>query len=67
MTSKIRVRMKHIRKADLCARGTREWFAHHNLNYSDFLTNGIPVEVMEATGDQAALNVAKIAREDHGR
>lgn len=67
VTSGVVVRMKHIRLASLCAKGTREWFAHHDLNYSDFLSNGIPVEVMEATGDQMALKVCEIARADHGR
>lgn len=67
VTSGVIVRMKHVRMATLCARGTREWFARHGLPYSEFLTSGLPVEVIEATGDQMALDVAKVARDEHGK
>lgn len=63
----IMVRMKHVRAARLCAHGTREWFARHGLPYNEFLTSGLPVEVIEATGDQMALDVAKVARDEHGK
>lgn len=65
-TSGIRVEMRHIRQAKLCSRGTRIWFKHHDFDWTDFLANGLPVEQFEATGDKLALDVAKIAREEHG-
>jgi len=67
VTSVIMVRMRHVRAARLCARGARDWFAHHKLPYNEFLTNGLPVEVIESTGDQMALDVAKVARDEHGK
>ncbi len=63
MTS-ITVFIRHIRAANLCAGGTREWFARHDFDWQDFITNGIPVERMEATGDPLALRVTAQARKE---
>ena len=61
VTSGILVYMAHIRAERLCADGMKEWFEHHNLDWRQ-LKEGIPVEEIEATGDQMALDVAKRAR-----
>jgi hypothetical protein len=62
--SAIRVRMKHIRAARMCSSGARAFFARHQLDWSAFLREGIPVEAMEATRDPMALRVATAAREE---
>ncbi len=56
--------MKHIRRAELCSDGARRWFKANNLNWQDFLDNGIDASILEATGDVQAIQVAKLARED---
>jgi hypothetical protein len=66
VTSGVIVHMRHIRQARLCARGARAWFTHHGLPYAVFLDAGLPVEVIEATGDKMAFDVAKVARDEHG-
>ena len=58
------VRMKHVRMAHLCSGGAREWFASYGLPWNEFVTNGLPVEMIEATGDPLGLTVAQIARKD---
>lgn len=63
MNEKI-ITMKDIRKAKMCARGAREFFISYNLDYSEFLRNGISASIIEATGDPLALKVVKISRED---
>lgn len=60
----ILVKMKHVRACDLCSRGTRQWFKQHNLNYTQFLQEGTPVETIESIGDAFGLKVSKIAREE---
>jgi hypothetical protein len=65
VTSGVLVHMRHIRAARLCGRGTREWFAFHGIDMLR-LKEGVPVEEIEATGDKMALEVAAIARADHG-
>lgn len=62
--AQIIVRMKHVRSAELCSRGTRSWFERHNLNFNVFLDKGYPVEVIEATNDELGLRVAAIARKE---
>jgi hypothetical protein len=58
------VRSKHLRKANFCMSGGRQWFSDHGLSWSDFLENGIPADTLEATGDEMALVVSKLAREE---
>lgn len=56
------VKMCHIRAAKMCSRGARAFFERHGLDWSKFLSEGLPVEQIEATGDAMALQVAKVAR-----
>lgn len=56
------VRMEHIRKADLCSEGARRFWKKHNLDWSDFLANGIDAEILLATGDAQAALVVEVAR-----
>lgn len=37
------------KKPGFCASGAREWFARHELDWCDFLSNGIAAEVLLAT------------------
>jgi hypothetical protein len=62
--TEIRVHMRHVRKAGLCSRGLRAWAAANGFQVAPFLSEGLPVETVEATGDGFALKVAKIAREE---
>lgn len=57
--------MRHIRAANLCSGGARRWFASHDLDWNDFLTNGIPIEKVEILNDGIANRVIEIARKEH--
>jgi hypothetical protein len=54
--------MAHVRAAQLCSAGARVWLAHHGIELARFLSEGVPAEELEATGDAFALHVAAIAR-----
>lgn len=62
------VTMKHARAASLsgvrvlCAPSIRTWFARYDLDLQTFLREGLPAEVLEATGDAFALRAVAIAR-----
>lgn len=58
------VTITHLRTANLCARGARQWFARHGLDYATFLKHGYPASVIEDTGDALGKKVAAIARRD---
>lgn len=58
------VQVQHLRHANLCMRGARQWFGHHDLDWTQFLTKGLPVEDVEKIDDALARQVAQIARDD---
>ncbi|SFJ20650.1 hypothetical protein [Albimonas pacifica] len=51
------VRAEDIRAARLCFQGARPWFRRHGLDWQAFLAEGLPSEVLAATGDAMALRV----------
>lgn len=62
------ITIDHIRAAGMCARQSRVWAARHGIDWTDFLTNGIPEEVLLATGDVLAAQVVEVAHQEaeHG-
>lgn len=58
------VRMEHCRSLRYCAKGVRTLFARYELDYSDFLKNGIPAEkLLEATNNDGMCKaVVEVAR-----
>ena len=56
------VRIEHVRKARLCNRGARKWFARQGWNWQEFLDNGIDAELLIATDDPYALRAVEAAR-----
>lgn len=58
------IRMEHCRKAGYCARGIRTLCARYELDYVDFLQNGISVDkLLAATGEDAmVMAVVEVAR-----
>lgn len=45
--------------------GSRDFFKKHDLDWNDFLANGLPVAVLEEIGDPIALRAAEEARREH--
>lgn len=64
VTSETIVRMEHVRAARICSRGSRAFFAKHDLSWTDFLQNGIPASVLDSIGDPIALKAAAEARKE---
>lgn len=58
------VRIQHVRRAGMCARGAREFFLRHALSWEDFLQNGIDAAILDRTGDVMAKQVADLARKE---
>lgn len=53
-----------------CSPGMRRFAKKYNLNWIDFVRNGIPEEKLLATGDSLALNLVTAVRAEqisHGR
>lgn len=58
---------RHIRAAKLCTRGARAWFEKHNINWTEFLSKGVPANVLLATGDSLAKRVVDQAESEANR
>lgn len=56
------ITMRHVRAADLCSRGSRNWFEKYGLSWNEFLTTGISADRILATGDAFAVRVVEKAR-----
>lgn len=59
------IRHRHLRELKYCNKGARDFFVRHNLDWSEFMKNGLPEEVFLATGDEMAIALVKHAREDN--
>lgn len=55
------ITMKHVRKAMMCSAGTRDFFKKHNLDYTDFLKNGIDSNILLSLNDAMANKVVEVA------
>ena len=56
------IKISDVWACHMCSRGARAFFERHDLDYSDFLRNGIDTETLEKTGDAMALRVIEVAR-----
>jgi hypothetical protein len=67
MMESLIVNSRHCRAAGMCLTpGVRDFFARHNLDYRDFIRNGIDAnKLIEATqSDAMALQVVSVARKE---
>lgn len=47
-----------------CVDGMQTWFEANNLDFRDFVRNGIEAETLRATGDMMALAVIEQAEQE---
>jgi len=64
--TEIMVTVEHLRVAQFCGRGARIWFERHGLDWNEFIVRGLPISLVENTGDAMGKIVSDIAREDAG-
>lgn len=57
MSDERRITITDIRRAGHCAAGARTWFEAHEIDFRDFLKNGISVEQLKALNDGFAEQV----------
>jgi len=64
VTEDVIIHSRHLREAGMCARGAKQWFRLHGLDFNSFLAFGIPAATVEALGDALGNKVAAVAREE---
>ena len=58
----MRIYMSDLRKAKMCARGSRAFFLSQGWDWQDFLANGIYLEIVEKSNDAMAQQVVEYVR-----
>jgi hypothetical protein len=59
------VTVEHMREANLCVRGMKQWCRLHQIDFAEVVRRGgIPASELEKTGDVLALRLVQIARDD---
>lgn len=58
------VTLEHCKRLKYCARGMRDFFRRHELDWPRFRERGLPAETFEATGDAMAIAAAQLARQE---
>ena len=58
----MRIYMSDLRKAKMCARGSRAFFLSQGWDWQDFLMNGIDLEVVKSTNDAMALQIVEMVK-----
>ncbi|AYA02094.1 hypothetical protein BEN74_03900 [Acinetobacter sp. WCHAc010034] len=58
----MKIYMSDLRKAKMCARGSRAFFLSQGWDWQDFLKNGIELETVEKADDAMAQQVVKAVK-----
>ena len=57
------VTVSDLRKGGYCVSGAKRWFEAHDLDFRDFVKNGIDAEVVRPIGDPMSQRCIEIAEE----
>ena len=58
----MKIYMSDLRKAKMCARGSRAFFLSQGWDWTVFLENGIDIEIVEQTNDAMAQQVVEYVK-----
>lgn len=59
------VTMRHVRAAGMCSEGAREFCKRYDIDWSDFIKNGIDAERLKGIDNALLQQVLKVA--ENGR
>ena len=60
----LRVTISHVRAAGICVSGARTWFGRYDLDFRDFLLEGIDAQILRDTKDPLAARAVEQAEKD---
>mgnify|MGYP000619193081 CR=1 FL=1 len=58
----MKITMRDLRACNMCSRGARKFFERHNLDWNDFIKNGVDCDVVAKTKDAMAMKVVDHVR-----
>jgi len=62
MSDELIVTINDVRRAKMCSSGARQFFIDHNLDWSRFISEGLPASIIESTNDAMAMQVVEVAK-----
>ena len=62
----MKIYITDVRKAKMCGRGARQFFARHKLDWMDFVKNGIDERTLLKTEDAMAKQCIDVAKQTRG-
>lgn len=60
----IMVYHRHMRALGYCNKGLRPWFAGLGISWDAMLKNGVPVDILRATGNAMAIAACELAEKE---
>lgn len=60
MSEKIIIRITHLRKIHACVKLSKVWFKEHDLDWKDFVKNGIDLEILKQIDDIHVKEIIEI-------
>lgn len=57
------ITIDHVKAQGYCSKGARAFFKEYNLNWQDFLSNGIEANTLLATRNEMAIALVKKVQE----
>jgi hypothetical protein len=66
MTDEPLAHIRHAKALGYCAKGLREFFKNHGLDYLQFVRVGIPERLIWDTNDELARRIVIEARRERG-
>ncbi len=56
-----RITVDDLRRANYCVRGLRRWFVTHDMDFADFIENGVSVDEIPESVDPGIIeNVLRV-------
>jgi hypothetical protein len=60
----MKIKLEHARALKYCTKGIKEFFKKYNLDFNDFLVNGIDEEILCKFNNKLADKVIQKAKQD---
>lgn len=60
-----RIHIRHVHAAKICSRGARDFFTRHQMDWGQFLREGMHVSELDGFDDAFLNRVIEIARKEH--
>ena len=62
----MKVYVRHMRAAGVCVKGSREWCKANNIDFREFVRDGIDAEILKRLNDPITNRLVEAAERENG-